>query len=63
MGDGCLHTLCSLFLLNKDYINFGKWEGAPLKVKFHWLRLKVHFHGEDSRKLNLSFCQGLHDVP
>ena len=26
--------------MNKDYINFGKWEGV-LRVKFHWLEVKA----------------------
>jgi hypothetical protein len=28
-------------------MNLKEWEGLLLRVKFHWLRLKVsHFHGE-----------------
>lgn len=32
------------------YMNLGEWEGAHLRVNFHWLRLKFleirHLHGE-----------------
>jgi hypothetical protein len=44
------NSLCSLFGLNKDYINLEKQEVLLLRVNFNYLGFKVlgipHFHGE-----------------
>lgn len=58
------------------YVNLGDWKEVHLRVKFHWLRLKVlgtpHLHGKafwesqvlsGDRKLYLSFCQELCEIP
>lgn len=48
-------------------MNPGEWEEGLLRVKLHWLRVKVlgipHLHAEASRKSNLESHQGLQDIP
>lgn len=31
----------TVYWVNRDYINLGKWEGLLLRVEFHWLKFKV----------------------